>query len=228
MLCPGLALPTSLATLSDSSTFSSLPCLPGTSDSESLSSLQVLDADTFAFCSTSGRLGLVDTRQKWAPLETLSPSPGSSGERWCADVRNKGQGPGPCIASLGSDGQLRLLDSRNLCHPVSSAQCPVSKPSPDPELLRLTWAPSLDNCLAISGTVENDVSVIPLLIPGLVAWEGICTPMPNLAAEVQVAYPEHCFGLWAGSSKIGRSPPWPLNLHQPAVALTSLVEVQVC
>nr|XP_048290902.1 WD repeat-containing protein 73 [Myodes glareolus] len=123
----------------------------GTSDSESLSSLQVLDADTFAFCGTSGRLGLVDTRQKWAPLETLSPSPGSSGERWCADVRNKGQGPGPCIASLGSDGQLRLLDFRNLCHPVSSAQCPVSKPSPDPELLQVTWAPGLDNCLAISG-----------------------------------------------------------------------------
>lgn len=123
----------------------------GTSDSELLSSLQVLDADTFAFCGTSGRLGLVDTRQKWAPLETLRPSPGSSGERWCADIRNKGQGPGPCIASLGSDGQLRLLDFRNLCHPVSSAQCPVSKPSPDPELLRVTWAPGLDNCLAISG-----------------------------------------------------------------------------
>ncbi|XP_031547688.2 WD repeat-containing protein 73 isoform X2 [Vicugna pacos] len=36
----------------------------GVGDSELLSSLQVLDADTFAFCCTSGRLGLVDTRQK--------------------------------------------------------------------------------------------------------------------------------------------------------------------
>ncbi|ERE80737.1 WD repeat-containing protein 73 [Cricetulus griseus] len=123
----------------------------GTSDSESLSSLQVLDSDTFAFCGTSGRLGLVDTRQKWAPLEAFSPSPDSSGQRWCADVRNRGQGPGPCVASLGSDGQLCLLDPRNLCHPVSSAQCPVSKSSPDPELLRVSWAPGLDNCLAISG-----------------------------------------------------------------------------
>lgn len=97
----------------------------------------------------------MDTRQKWAPLETGSPGSGSGGERWCAEVRNKGQGPGPCIASLGSDGQLCLLDPRNLCHPVSSAQCPVFKPSPDPELLRVTWAPGLDNCLAISGTVEK-------------------------------------------------------------------------
>ncbi|XP_005560453.3 integrator complex assembly factor WDR73 [Macaca fascicularis] len=121
------------------------------SDSEELSSLQVLDADTFAFCCASGRLGLVDTRQKWAPLENRSPGPGSGGERWCAEVGSRGQGPGPSIASLGSDGHLCLLDPRDLCHPVSSVQCPVSIPSPDPELLRVTWAPSLKNCLAISG-----------------------------------------------------------------------------
>ncbi|XP_038170207.1 WD repeat-containing protein 73 isoform X2 [Arvicola amphibius] len=124
---------------------------PGILHGARLSGLRTVDIESQKITYSSGRLGLVDTRQKWAPLETLSPSPGSSGERWCADVRNKGQGPGPCIASLGSDGQLRLLDSRNLCHPVSSAQCPVSKPSPDPELLRVTWAPGLDNCLAISG-----------------------------------------------------------------------------
>lgn len=123
----------------------------GVSDSAELSSLQVLDADTFVFCCTSGRLGLVDTRQQWAPSETVSPSPGSGGGRWCAEVRGKGQGPGPNIASLCSEGQLCLLDPRDLCHPVSSVQCPVSTPSPDPELLRVTWAPGLDNCLAISG-----------------------------------------------------------------------------
>lgn len=123
----------------------------GVSDREELSSLQVLDAHTFAFCCASGRLGLVDTRQKWAPSETLCPSPGPGGERWCAEVGAKGQGPGPRIASLGSDGQLCLLDPRDLCHPVSSVQCSVSTPSPDPELLRVTWAPGLDSCLAISG-----------------------------------------------------------------------------
>nr|XP_006198486.1 WD repeat-containing protein 73 isoform X1 [Vicugna pacos] len=121
----------------------------GVGDSELLSSLQVLDADTFAFCCTSGRLGLVDTRQKWAPAEYLGPSPGSAGGRWCAEAG--GRGPGPSIASLGSDGQLCLLDPRDLCHPVSSVQCPVSTPSPDPELLQVTWAPGLDHCLAISG-----------------------------------------------------------------------------
>ncbi|XP_008057712.1 WD repeat-containing protein 73 [Carlito syrichta] len=123
----------------------------GVSDNEELSSLQVLDADTFAFCCPSGRLGLVDTRQKWAPLESCSPNLGSGGQRWCAEVGDKGQGLGSSIASLGSNGQLRLLDPRNLCHPMSSVQCPVSIPSPNPELLRVTWAPALDNCLAISG-----------------------------------------------------------------------------
>ncbi|EPQ15299.1 WD repeat-containing protein 73 [Myotis brandtii] len=130
----------------------------GVSDSEELSSLQVLDADTFAFCCTSGRLGLVDTRQKWAPAENVSPSPGSGGGRWCAEVR--GQGPGPNIASLCSDGLLCLLDPRDLRHPVRSVRCPVSAPSPDPELLRVTWAPALDSCLAISGTAEQDFALL--------------------------------------------------------------------
>ncbi|KAM7048434.1 integrator complex assembly factor WDR73 [Molossus nigricans] len=139
----------------------------GVSDSEELSSLQVLDADTFAFCCTSGRLGLVDTRQKWAPSESVSPNPGSAGGRWCAEVRAKGQGPGPSVASLCSDGRLRLLDPRDLCHPVNSAQCPVSSPSPDPELLRVTWAPCLDNCLAISGFDGT------VLVYDVTSWDGL-------------------------------------------------------
>jgi hypothetical protein len=150
--------------LSASSSFFFALGLPGVSDREELSSLQVLDADTFAFCCTSGRLGLVDTRQKWASVENLSPSPGSAGGRWCAEVKDRGQGTGPCIASLGSDGQLRLLDPRNLCHPVSSVQCLVPTPSPNPELLHVTWAPGLDNCLAISGTAEQGYgSAVPSL-----------------------------------------------------------------
>ncbi|KAM4826031.1 integrator complex assembly factor WDR73 [Thomomys bottae] len=120
----------------------------GVEDGEELSSLQALDADTFAFCCCSGRLGLVDTRQKWAPVEIPRPSPVSEEQRWCAEVR---AGDQPSIASLGSAGQLRLLDPRQLHCPVGSAQCPVSTPSPDPELLRVSWAPGLSNCLAISG-----------------------------------------------------------------------------
>ncbi|XP_007525496.1 WD repeat-containing protein 73 [Erinaceus europaeus] len=121
----------------------------GVTDGEELSSLQVLDAHTFAFCCTSGRLGLVDIRHQWAPSENLSPNP--RGGRWCAEIKGQGQSPGPSVASLGSEGQLSLLDPRNLDHPVSSVQCPVPTPSPDPELLRVTWAPSLGNCVAISG-----------------------------------------------------------------------------
>lgn len=146
--------------------------LPGVSDSEELSSLQVLDADTFAFCCTSGRLGLIDTRQKWAPSENGSPSPGSGGARWYAEVGGTVQGPGPSFASLCSDGQLCLVDPRDFCHPVSSVQCPVSTPSPDPELLRVTWAPGLENCLAISGTSEQ---VLCLLCGFPFWWAGWCS-----------------------------------------------------
>ncbi|KAG8516387.1 WD repeat-containing protein 73, partial [Galemys pyrenaicus] len=123
----------------------------GTGDSEALSSLQALDADSFAFCCASGRLGLVDTRRQWAPSECRRPSAaqGAGGGQWCAEVG--GQGSGPHVASLCSDGQLRLHDPRDLCHPMSTVQCLVPVPSPKPELLRVTWAPSLDSCLAVSG-----------------------------------------------------------------------------
>ncbi|XP_072476064.1 WD repeat-containing protein 73 isoform X1 [Notamacropus eugenii] len=126
--------------------------MSGENDSEEdISSLQVLDADTFAFCCASGRLGLVDIRQKLNDSKRTASSPGPGGEWWCAAFQTRGQGPGPTIASLSSNGQLQLTDLRDLDHPVTSVQCPVSMPSPDWELLRVTWAPSLDGCLAISG-----------------------------------------------------------------------------
>lgn len=130
------------------------PHISGANDSATLSTLQVLDTHTFAFCCTSGQLGLVDTREKWASLERFGPSPG--GGSWYAEVRTQSQGPGASLASLGSSGQLRILDTRDLSHPLSSVQCLVPTPSPDPELLRVTWAPVLANCVAISGTAGHD------------------------------------------------------------------------
>ncbi|XP_074090029.1 integrator complex assembly factor WDR73 [Macrotis lagotis] len=126
-------------------------CLSGGNDNEEeISSLQVLDADTFFFCSASGQLGLVDIRQKLGDSKRTASSPGPGGEWWCASVQTSGKGSG-LIASLSSSGQLQLTDLRDLDHPVTTVQCPVSMPSPDWGLLRVTWAPSLEGCLAISG-----------------------------------------------------------------------------
>lgn len=124
----------------------------GVGDGEPLSSLQALDAGTFAFCCASGRLGLADTRQPWAPSEYRPPGSGlgAPGARWCAEVQGGGRA-GPRIACLGSDGQLCLRDARDLRRPVSEARCAVPAPSPQPELLRVSWAPGLDGCLAVSG-----------------------------------------------------------------------------
>ncbi|XP_068954848.1 WD repeat-containing protein 73 isoform X2 [Petaurus breviceps papuanus] len=126
--------------------------MSGRSDSEEeISSLQVLDADTFVFCCASGRLGLVDIRQKLCDSKRVASNLGLGGEWWYAAVQTSGHGPGPTIASLSSNGQLQLTDLRDLDHPVTTVQCSVSRPSPDWELLRVTWAPSLDGYLAISG-----------------------------------------------------------------------------
>ncbi|XP_049639887.1 WD repeat-containing protein 73 [Suncus etruscus] len=155
----------------------------GANDSATLSTLQVLDAHTFAFCCTSGRLGLVDTRETWTSLERFGPSPG--GGSWCAEVRTQSQGPGASLASLGSSGQLRILDTRDLSHPLSSAQCSVPTPSPDPQLLRVTWAPVLANCVAVSG-FDGTVQVYDVT-----SWDETGRPVEPLFTHRGHLFPEY-------------------------------------
>ncbi|XP_038606613.1 WD repeat-containing protein 73 [Tachyglossus aculeatus] len=123
----------------------------GLSGDDEVSSLQVLDADTFLLCCASGKLGLLDIRQAPGTPVTLGPIPGPAGERWCAGARDRA-GADPAVASLSSGGQLRLTDLRNPRRPTWRARCPpTTGPSADGELLRVTWAPALDGCLAVSG-----------------------------------------------------------------------------
>ncbi|XP_028925959.1 WD repeat-containing protein 73 isoform X2 [Ornithorhynchus anatinus] len=134
----------------------------GLSGDDEVSSLQVLDADTFLLCSASGRLGLLDLRQAPGTPASLGPVPGPAGERWCAGARDRAGGgaggPDPAVASLSSGGQLRITDLRNPRRPAWRARRPgTAVPGADGELLQVTWAPALDGCLAVSGldgTVE--------------------------------------------------------------------------
>ncbi|XP_068954849.1 WD repeat-containing protein 73 isoform X3 [Petaurus breviceps papuanus] len=116
-----------------------------------VSDLHVTELESQKTLSMSGRLGLVDIRQKLCDSKRVASNLGLGGEWWYAAVQTSGHGPGPTIASLSSNGQLQLTDLRDLDHPVTTVQCSVSRPSPDWELLRVTWAPSLDGYLAISG-----------------------------------------------------------------------------
>ncbi|OWK08832.1 WDR73 [Cervus elaphus hippelaphus] len=146
---------------------------PGILHGARLSSLKVVDLDSQKTTYTSAPLPPSSTQPHWNPNSALcarcwgSEMNERQGLASGAPVLAGGRGPGPSIARLGSDGQLCLLDPRDLCQPVSSVQCPVSTPSPEPELLRVTWAPGLDNCLAISG-FDGTVQVYDVT-----SWAGV-------------------------------------------------------
>lgn len=95
------------------------------SDSEELSSLQVLDVDIFVFCCVLGWLGFVDICQKWVLLENCSFGFGFVGERWCVEVGSRGQGFGFSIVSFGLDGCFCFFDFWDFCYFVSLVQCLV-------------------------------------------------------------------------------------------------------
>ncbi|EMP25469.1 WD repeat-containing protein 73 [Chelonia mydas] len=125
------------------------------SSSDEVSGLEFLDCNTLLACCVKGQLCLADVRQPQSPLGDTSVPSALSGEQW-----SMGVGPGlqgsdvnaPTIARLSSGGQLILTDLRNIPKPLKSAKCKVSAASPSTEFLRVSWAPVLDGCLAISGS----------------------------------------------------------------------------
>ena len=60
--------------------------------------------------------------------------------------------PSSCsVARLSSSCQVFVSDLRDLRAPVSKAQLDVQRKTTDNDFLKVTWAPALDNCLAVSG-----------------------------------------------------------------------------
>ncbi|XP_073190010.1 WD repeat-containing protein 73 isoform X3 [Lepidochelys kempii] len=124
------------------------------SSSDEVSGLEFLDCNTLLACCVKGQLCLADVRQPQSPLGDTSVPSALSGAQWCMGVGPGLQGSdvnAPTIARLSSGGQLILTDLRNIPKPLKSAKCKVSAASPSTEFLRVSWAPVLDGCLAISG-----------------------------------------------------------------------------
>uniref|UniRef100_A0A8C9ESK1 WD repeat domain 73 n=1 Tax=Pavo cristatus TaxID=9049 RepID=A0A8C9ESK1_PAVCR len=127
--------------------------LPASSSGEELSSLAFLDANTSVLCCTAGQLCVADIRQR-SPLQAAPIPSAQRGQCWCMAV---GCGA-PCselssqpIACLSSAGQLVLLDVRKASQCLASAKCRVPSSSSSAEFLSVSWAPTLQGCLAVSG-----------------------------------------------------------------------------
>ncbi|XP_029457961.1 WD repeat-containing protein 73 [Rhinatrema bivittatum] len=124
----------------------------GENSSDAVSSLDFLDSRTVLVCSVKGQLYLADTREAQSVMKNSAAPPALSGERWCMGVRSELQAKaGPSVARLSSEGQMVLSDVRNFSIPMKKATCNIQKPSSSWDFLSVTWAPVLDDCLAISG-----------------------------------------------------------------------------
>lgn len=120
-----------------------------TDSADPLSSLQFVTDSVFLAGCCNGNVYIADIRTSAAPQ--LSPPPASSGESvlWWTDAST---GPSSCrIVRLSSSGQMVISDLRNPGGAVSRAQLDVQTRCCNLDDVRVSWAPALDDCIAVSG-----------------------------------------------------------------------------
>ncbi|KAI3361258.1 hypothetical protein L3Q82_012925 [Scortum barcoo] len=120
-----------------------------TGSADPLSSLQFVSDAVFLAGCCNGNVYVADTRTSAAPQ--LSPPPASSGESvlWWTDASAR---PSSCrLVRVSSSGQAVISDLRNPGGAVSRAQLDVRTRCRRPNDVRVSWAPALDDCIAVSG-----------------------------------------------------------------------------
>ncbi|XP_053935297.1 WD repeat-containing protein 73 isoform X2 [Cuculus canorus] len=170
---------------------SSVYAAASNSSSAELSALAFLDTTTVVLCCAAGQLCLADTRQPPRPLEVTSIPAATSGERWGMAVRCGPQGSNGSsqpIARLSSGGHLVLTDLRRSSEPLAVVKCKVPSPKTGAEFLCVSWAPALENCIAVSGL---DGSVRVYATQG---WDG-----SGREAEPLFVHKGRAFGAWDGA-----------------------------
>lgn len=129
--------------------------LPFSAESDSsvtVSGLQFVHADTFLVCSESGDLCLYDTRTPSALQSAYFGNQGVS--TWHMGLK---KGPSQSditscrVAQLSSSGQVAVSDLRDLRGPLCQAQLNVQHKTPCSDFITVTWAPTLNDHLAVSG-----------------------------------------------------------------------------
>ncbi|KAF7647608.1 hypothetical protein LDENG_00169650 [Lucifuga dentata] len=127
-----------------------------TETSDALSSLQFVSDSVFLTGCFNGTVYLVDTRTSAAPH--VSPAPISSVSRepvlWWTDAA-VGQScldaTGCRIVRLDSRGRAAVSDVRSRGVTVCQAQLDIRNDRHDLDAVRVSWAPALDGCIAVSG-----------------------------------------------------------------------------
>uniref|UniRef100_A0A1A7X993 WD repeat domain 73 n=1 Tax=Iconisemion striatum TaxID=60296 RepID=A0A1A7X993_9TELE len=118
---------------------------------EPLSSLQFVSDSTFLASCCNGSVYVADIRTSAAP-QCLPPPP-CPGESvlWWTDASVAPQLSSSRIVRLSSSGQTVVTDLRNLGGIVSRAQLDVQTHPCKLEDVSVSWSPTLDGCISVSG-----------------------------------------------------------------------------
>lgn len=128
------------------------PSISGKDIPDLLSSLQFVSGSVFVACACNGDLYVGDTRKPSALQQT--PAGGREGAHWCMGVKTdlSSLDPSSCsVARLSTSCQVVVSDLRDLRAPLCQAQLHVQRKTTGDDFMKVTWAPALDNCLAVSG-----------------------------------------------------------------------------
>ncbi|XP_038674691.1 WD repeat-containing protein 73 isoform X2 [Scyliorhinus canicula] len=120
----------------------------GGCEPEPISDLEFLDHFTFSVCSRKGHLWLADSRQRPSLIGCSDvPVSREDGCHW-----TMGWAPGHSkVARLCSDGRVLLSDYRDLSRTLGLAELVIPTAVSNSDYLSLTWAPYLQDHLAVSG-----------------------------------------------------------------------------
>ncbi|XP_019964670.2 WD repeat-containing protein 73 isoform X1 [Paralichthys olivaceus] len=121
-----------------------------TDTADPLSSLQFVNDSVFLAGCSKGNIYVADTRTSSAPQISPPPASGKSA-LWWTDT-SAGPDPSSCrVIRLSSSGEAVVSDLRNPRGAVSRARLDVQTRCSSLDDVRLSWAPALDDCVAVSG-----------------------------------------------------------------------------
>ncbi|XP_074540016.1 integrator complex assembly factor WDR73 [Halichoeres trimaculatus] len=114
-----------------------------------LSSLQFVSDSVFLASCCNGSVYVADTRSSAAPQLLPAPSSPAASDNWWTDAS---AGRSGCrMVRVSSSGQAVISDLRRPGEAVSQAQLGDQSRLSDVSDVTVSWAPALDDCVAVSG-----------------------------------------------------------------------------
>lgn len=123
--------------------------LTDVASADPLSSLQFLSDSVFLAGCCNGSFYIADVRASSSPQ--VSPPPASSTESTLWWTEASAGPPAGRILRVSSSGEMLVSDLRNLGEAVNAAQMDTGSVRGSMDHVRVSWAPVLNGCIAVSG-----------------------------------------------------------------------------